>query len=104
MPSVREARGLTHMPHVTTLQKFEARKEVPGKVDAMLAWIVREVGLVPDQDAAMDSTGLEAGSASAHFVSRAGRKRSPFVKVSMVVVCGRSSRRSMWWTGGRRTT
>ncbi len=88
MPAVREALGLTRLPHYTTLQKFAAREEIPAMIDAMLAWIVREVGPSPQRDAAMDSTGLETTGASAHFVSRAGRRRSKFVKVSMVVLCG----------------
>lgn len=88
MPEVREALGLSYLPHFSTLQVFAHKKEIPELVNATLAAILAEVGVPEDADAAMDSTGLEAGSASAHFVSRAGRKRSKFVKVSAVVLCG----------------
>lgn len=39
-------------------------------------------------DAAMDAMGLEKTSASAHFVSRAGRKRRQRVKLSAIVAVG----------------
>jgi hypothetical protein len=88
MPEVREALGLAYLPHFSTLQVFANKKEIPGIVNAMLAAILAEVGVPDEADAAMDSTGLEATSASAHFVSRAGRKRTKFVKLSAIVVCG----------------
>jgi len=37
---------------------------------------------------AVDATGMETSVASAHFVSRSGRQRRRWVKVSLVVVCG----------------
>jgi hypothetical protein len=36
----------------------------------------------------MDSTGLETSNASAHYVSRTGRKRKKFVKLSVLVLGG----------------
>jgi hypothetical protein len=39
------------------------------------------------QDAALDGTGVETTSASAHCVSRAGRKRARFVKLMLGVLC-----------------
>lgn len=88
MPKLRDAIGLDVLPHFTTLQKFAARKNVPQIVDRCLRMIVRMFDLPVDQQAGIDSTGLETTSASAHFVARSGRKRGRFVKVSMIVLCG----------------
>jgi hypothetical protein len=41
-----------------------------------------------EREAAMDATGLESSTASAHFMSRSGRERKKWVKVSVVVLLG----------------
>ena len=87
MPAVREAIGLTEVPRFTTLQAFADRPEVLALIDGVLASIGRAIVKNQPQDAAMDGTGLEVTSASAHFVSRAGRKRTRFVKVMLGVLC-----------------
>lgn len=78
------------LPHYTTLQKFSARKDVLAVADAMIAQIgsaaLRVAGKKPA--IAIDSTGMETTTASAHFTSRAGRQRRKWVKLSMAVVCG----------------
>lgn len=87
MPAVREAIGLLEVPRFTTLAEFADRAEVLELVDAVLASIARRVSKARPQDAAADGTGLETTSASAHFVSRAGRKRTKFVKLMLGVLC-----------------
>ena len=81
------------LPHYTTLQKFSARSEVLKIADAMIAQIgtaaLRAQGRkAPEVAVAVDATGLETSVASAHFVSRSGRERRRWVKVSLMVVCG----------------
>lgn len=88
---LREALGLRgKLPHYTTLQKFSARSQVLAIADAMIRTIGRAAG-EPEYGrgaAAMDATGLETTTASAHFQSRAGRTRRKWVKVSAIVLCG----------------
>jgi hypothetical protein len=88
MPAVREALGLRRLPHFTALQKFASRKDVPAIADRCLAHIVRKLDPAVIRDAAIDSTGVETTCASVHYTARSGRKRSRFVKLSMVVLCG----------------
>jgi Transposase DDE domain len=87
MPAVREAIGLEEVPRFTTLQAFADRPEIMAFIDGVLASIGRAVSKRTLQDAALDGTGLEVTSASAHFVSRAGRKRTKFVKLMLGVLC-----------------
>lgn len=87
MPAVREAIGLGEVPRFTTLQAFADRPEIIALIDGVLASIGRAVCKARPQDAALDGTGLEVTSASAHFVSRAGRRRTGFVKVMLGVLC-----------------
>ena len=63
---LREALGITKVPHWTTLQKFAAKSEVAQVAEAMLATILqaafegrREVEASLFVAAAMDATGLE---------------------------------------------
>lgn len=56
-------------------------------IDGVLATIGRAEAKHQPQDAALDGTGLEVTSASAHFVSRSGRERTRFVKVMLGVLC-----------------
>lgn len=90
-PNLREALGMSDkLPHYTTLQKFSARSRVLAIADAMIRTIGRAAGEAKfaKSSAAMDATGLETTSASAHFQSRAGRTRRKWVKVSTIVLCG----------------
>lgn len=87
MPAVREAIGLKDVPRFTTLQAFADRPDVLAILDGVLATIGRAEAKHQPQQAALDGTGLEVTSASAHFVSRAGRKRTKFVKVMLGVLC-----------------
>lgn len=88
MPAVREAIGLRSVPRFTTLQTFADDPRTIEVVDAILKQIGRAINKAQPQDAAIDATGLEVTSASAHFLSRAGRKRTKFVKLSIAVLCG----------------
>jgi hypothetical protein len=91
---LRSVLGMEYkLPHYTTLQKFSARSEVLKIADAMIAQIgqaaLRAQGRKQAEVAvAVDATGMETTTASAHFVSRSGRPRRRWVKVSLVVVCG----------------
>ena len=92
--ALRKVLGLEEkLPHYTALQKFSARPEVGAVAEALLARIGR-VALRQEKTrggqatVAIDSTGLEPTSASAHYLSRTGRKRSKYLKVSLSVVCG----------------
>ncbi len=87
MPAVREALGLHSVPRFTTLQAFADRPDVLALVDSVMASIGRATLKARPQDAAIDGTGLETTSASAHFVSRAGRKRTKFVKLTLIALC-----------------
>jgi hypothetical protein len=90
-PNLREALGFGDKPpHYTTLQKFSARSQVLGIADAMIRTIGRAAGApkFAKTAAAMDATGLETTTASAHFQSRSGRTRRKWVKVSPIVLCG----------------
>jgi hypothetical protein len=90
-PKLRDALGLQEkLPHYTTLQKFSARSQVLAIADAMIRTIGRAAGEpeFAQSSAAMDATGLETTTASAHFQSRAGRTRRKWVKVSAIVLCG----------------
>lgn len=87
MPAVREAIGLREVPRFTTLQTFADRPEIMALIDGVLASIGRAIAQHTPQDAAVDGTGLEVTSASAHFISRAGRSRTRFVKVMLGVLC-----------------
>lgn len=88
MPAVREALGLMEVPRFTTLQTFADRPEIMALIDGVLASLGRAVLKAHPQDAAVDGTGMETTCASAHVVSRAGRKRTKFVKLMIGVLCG----------------
>lgn len=87
MPAVREAIGLEEVPRFTTLQTFADRPDIMALIDSVLASIGRAMLKAQEQDAAADGTGMETTSASAHFVSRAGRVRTKFVKLMIGVLC-----------------
>ena len=91
-PDLRERLGLGEkLPHYTTLQKFSARSRVLQIADAMIRTIAEAAGLrtFGEGAAAMDATGLETTTASAHFQTRrGGQQRRKWVKISTVVFCG----------------
>ena len=90
-PNLQAALGMADkLPHYTTLQKFSARSQVLAIADAMIRTIGRAAGepKFAKTSAAMDATGMETTTASAHFQSRAGRTRRKWVKVSTIVLCG----------------
>ena len=89
---LREAIGLIEkLPNYSTLSKFADRPGVTEAMHGMLSTLADAVAASDPGgylEAAMDATGLESSSASAHFVSRSGRKRKGFVKVSVLILCG----------------
>jgi len=90
-PSLRQELGFhDKLPHYTTLQKFSARSQVLEVADAMVRTIGQAAGLrtFGQGGAAMDATGLETTTASAHFQCRRGGQRRKWVKISTVVLCG----------------
>jgi hypothetical protein len=91
-PSVRQELGMEDkLPHYTTLQKFSARSNVLEIADAMIQTIGRAAGEAEfgQGAAAMDATGLETTTASAHFQCRkGGQERRRWIKISTIVLCG----------------
>lgn len=86
--ALRKRLGLVRLPHYSTLKKFADRSSVLEIIDAMLVEIVRDFAQAGDEEAAIDSTGLETTSASAHFKTRSGRKGTKYVKLSLCVMTG----------------
>ena len=77
-PSLREHLGLGEtLPHYTTLQKFSARSQVLAIADQMIQSVARAYGRIEPEPkaAAMDATGMETTTASAHFQCRRGGQR-----------------------------
>jgi len=90
-PRLRQCLGLSEkLPHFTTLQKFSARSQVLAIADAMIQTIGHAASgtICQPRAAAMDATGLETTTASAHFQCRRGGQRRRWVKISTVVLCG----------------
>jgi Transposase DDE domain len=90
-PSLRRELGLSNkLPHYSTLAKFCVRSQVLAIADAM----IRTIGQASfrrspaPRAAAMDATGLETTTASAHFQCRRGGQRRKWIKVSTIVLCG----------------
>jgi hypothetical protein len=90
-PSLRQELGLRDkLPHYSTLAKFSSRSQVLEIADAM----IRSIGQAAFRQtteptaAAMDATGLETTTASAHFQCRRGGQRRKWVKVSTIILCG----------------
>jgi hypothetical protein len=87
---LREAIGLKKLPNYSTLKKFADRPGVMDAMHGMLATLAEAVASANPEvylDAAMDATGLETSGASAHFVSRSGKTRKRFIKVSVLILC-----------------
>jgi len=90
-PSLRQELGLSDkLPHYTTLQKFSARSKVLEIADQMIRTIGEAAGTKDfgKGAAAMDATGLETTTASAHFECRRGGQRRKWAKISTIVLCG----------------
>ncbi len=90
-PSLRGELGLQDkLPHYSTLAKFSARSQVLEIADAMIRTIGRAAfrQTKGPTAAAMDATGLETTTASAHFQCRRGGERRKWVKVSTIILCG----------------
>jgi hypothetical protein len=90
-PSLRQELGLRDkLPHYSTLAKFSSRSQVLEIADAM----IRSIGQAAFRQttepiaAAMDATGLETTTASAHFQCWRGGQRRKWVKVSTIILCG----------------
>jgi len=86
--ALRERLGLSRLPHYSTLKKFSDRSSVLDVIDAILVEVVREFAQEGDDEAAIDSTGLETTAASAHFKARSGRMGTKYVKLSVCVMTG----------------
>src|SRR5271163_2933833 len=90
-PSLRQELGLgDKLPHYSTLAKFSSRSQVLEIADAMIKTIgqaaFRQAGQATA--AAMDATGLETTTASAHFQCRKGGERRKWITLSVIVLCG----------------
>jgi hypothetical protein len=90
-PSLRQELGLgDKLPHYSTLAKFCGRSQVLAIADAM----IRSIGkaafrqTVEPVAVAMDATGLETTTASAHFQCRRGGQRRKWVKLSTIILIG----------------
>ena len=90
MPAVVEVLGLKNLPRHQTLHEF-MKREVG---EQLLADLIGELATMLKQDGvdlgevAVDSTGLANSRASAHFISRSGKKAKHYTKLSVAVVCG----------------
>jgi len=78
--------GLKRLPHYSTLKYFAGRSDTLAIVAAMLAEIVGQVVKQSgEQEVAIDASGVENTSASAHFCTRSGRKRKKEVREAIAV-------------------
>jgi hypothetical protein len=87
---LRQALGLGRVPAHTTLKAFCDRVVTPNLLDQLVGEVLallQEQGLAVGE-LAVDSTGVETTSASAHFQSRARKQRSAYVKLSLAVATG----------------
>src|SRR5271154_946660 len=90
-PSLRRELGLgDKLPHYSTLAKFSSRSQVLAIADAMIRSIGQTAFAQTSEPtaAAMDATGLETTTASAHFQCRRGGPRRKWVKGSTIILCG----------------
>ena len=86
MDRVREALGLTSIPHFTTLQKFLCRIK-PIYLDILFKCTLK-IFYSPDDTisiAAIDSSGFTSGYCSHYYSERTGKIRKHFLKTSIVV-------------------
>jgi hypothetical protein len=74
------------LPHYSTLAKFCERSAVLEILGAMLQRLGQASLRQESQPVAIDATGLEISTASAHFVSRSKKERKKWVKISVAVL------------------
>jgi hypothetical protein len=90
MPAAVDVLGLEKLPRHQTLHEF-MKREVS---EQLLAELIGELAALLKQDGvdlgevAVDSTGLANSKASAHFISRRGKKATHYTKLSVAVACG----------------
>jgi hypothetical protein len=89
-PELVDLLGLKSLPRHQTIHEFTKREvteqllvDLLGELVAMLQEDGVDLGEV-----AVDSTGLSNSRASAHFVSRSGKKATHYTKLSVAVACG----------------
>jgi len=74
------------LPHYSTLAKFCERSAVLEILTAMLHRLGGAALRQKSEPVAIDATGLETSTASAHFVSRSKKERKKWVKLSVAVL------------------
>jgi hypothetical protein len=74
------------LPHYSTLAKFCERSAVLEILGALLQRLGHASLRHQSQSVAIDATGLETSTASAHFVTRSKRERKKWVKLSVAVL------------------
>ena len=74
------------LPHYSTLAKFCERSAVLEILGAMLHRLGGAALRQKSEPVAIDATGLETSTASAHFVSRSKKQRKKWVKLSVAVL------------------
>jgi hypothetical protein len=74
------------LPHYSTLAKFCERSAVLEILTAMLRRLGGAALRQESQPVAIDATGLETSTASAHFVSRSKKERKKWVKLSVAIL------------------
>jgi len=86
MDRIREALGLTTIPHFTTLQKFFSRIK-PVYFDILLKCTLKIFYFPNDTISitAIDSSGFTSGYCSHYYSERTGKIRKHFLKTSIVV-------------------
>lgn len=84
--ALRQRIGLEKVPNFSTFKKFADRVASPELINALLGQILELVDK-PMPEVAIDATGMESTTASAHYQARSGRKRHQFVKLSLAVTC-----------------
>ena len=87
-PPLCKTLGLGCVPHYSTLAHFSKRVMDEEALASMISEVVRRAGGPQEVELAIDATGLETTSASAHFTARSGRKGRKYVKLTLSVTVG----------------
>ncbi len=87
-PPLCKVLGLKSVPHYSTLAHFSKRVLGEQALESMICEVVRQAGGPAKVDLALDATGLETTSASAHFTARSGRRVRKYVKLTVSVSVG----------------
>jgi len=88
-PALRQVLGLKEdrVPRHTTLEEFAARLGGgPQTIDQVVGEVLKLDGRAVEE-LAVDSTGLQAGGASAHYLARSGKRSGHYLKLSLAVAC-----------------